>query len=103
MNRVMNERIGTKGAFGKQSYRQGSLYGQGAERDYLVEFFRRLVAFLTSAETRTVCTAVGILGVVLLTVGIAGGVEHGVLSINCLLPLAGLWGLGAFLLHRLRK
>ncbi len=71
--------------------------------DYLVGFFRRLVrlvlASVTSARTKCACTALAIVAVVLLTLGVAGGVECGLLSVYCLLPLCALWPVAALLIH----
>ncbi len=100
MNRTMNHEVNARGAWGREPRR---VHTKTYEGDYLVELLRRIVAFLCSAQTKTALTALSIVSVVLLTLGIAGGVEHGILSIECLLPMAGVWCLVALLLHRARK
>ena len=73
-----------------------------AERDYLFLLFAAIIRFLARPRVRIACTALSIVAVFLCSLGIVGGVETGALPFICLVPLLGLWALGAIGAYRAR-
>ena len=71
--------------------------------DYLVTFVLALLRFFALPRVRTVCTALTIVSVFCLALGIVGGVETGALPLVCLFPLLGLCLLGVIGTHMARK
>ena len=69
----------------------------------LVARLRCMMLALASTRAYTAVVAIGAVMLVLLTLGIAGGVESGRLPFMTLVPTAFAWPCAAFLLHLSRK